>query len=281
VDPNSVLWGFAVRTYVPQVVDLPAILFWEPSPWHAFPGYGWVFPGPDAMTNVGLGVATRSDRKAGAMAVRELPRFLQHLSALRLLDAPSPSSSSSRLGGWLKMGIVGTTPAAGRVLLVGDAAGLVNPLQGEGISQALGSGRAAAEAILGCPGDAAERYRAQLAIDHLPYHRITASLQHAMVARPRAVAVASRILTRFGRSDALVGGWAVFWNELLDGAPSNRHRSIAAAVTWLGEVATRRSATARWFDATLRPAFSQNADDRDSSEFADAIDGTTRSDRQW
>ena len=46
------------------------------------------------------------------------------------------------------MGMVGTTPAAGRVLLVGDAAGLVNPLQGEGISQAMQSGRWAAEAIL-------------------------------------------------------------------------------------------------------------------------------------
>ena len=45
------------------------------------------------------------------------------------------------------MGMVGTVPAAGRVLLVGDAAGLVNPLQGEGIAQAMTSGRAAAEAI--------------------------------------------------------------------------------------------------------------------------------------
>ena len=38
---------------------------------------------------------------------------------------------------------------AGDGLLVGDAAGLVNPLQGEGIAQAMGSGRAAAESILG------------------------------------------------------------------------------------------------------------------------------------
>ena len=42
------------------------------------------------------------------------------------------------------MGLVGTRPADGKVLLVGDAAGLVNPLQGEGIAQALESGRAAA-----------------------------------------------------------------------------------------------------------------------------------------
>jgi menaquinone-9 beta-reductase len=246
VDPNLVLWGFAVRTYVPQAVNLPAIVLWEPTRWHAFPGYGWVFPGPDGRANVGLGLATRSDRRAGANAVRALPEFLQHLRGLGLLDAPSPTGSP-RLGGWLKMGMVGTTPAIGRVLLVGDAAGLVNPLQGEGISQAMGSGRAAAEAILGGPGNAAERYRARLAVDHLPYHRITATIQAAMIGRPRAVAAVARLLTTVGRGNALSGGWAVFWNELLDGAPPCRHRSIANATTQIGSVVTARSPAARWF----------------------------------
>ena len=64
------------------------------------------------------------------------PISSRHLRALGLLDEAAPSVPPRRLGGWLKMGIVGTTPARGRVLLVGDAAGLVNPMQGEGISQA-------------------------------------------------------------------------------------------------------------------------------------------------
>jgi flavin-dependent dehydrogenase len=38
VDPNMVLWGFAIRTYLPQVVDLPAIVLWDQNPWQAFPG---------------------------------------------------------------------------------------------------------------------------------------------------------------------------------------------------------------------------------------------------
>jgi geranylgeranyl reductase family protein len=261
VDPSLVLWGFAVRTYVPEVVELPAIVLWEPTPWRAFPGYGWVFPGPDGRANVGLGVGTGCDRTAGAKAVRALRQFLQHLHALDLLDAPPPRSSP-RLGGWLKMGIIGTTPAADRVLLVGDAAGLVNPLQGEGISQALGSGRVAAEAILGGPAHAAERYRATLAAEHLPYHRITATIQAAMVTRPRAVAAVARLLTTAGRSDALAGGWSVFWNELLRGAPPNRHRSIAEAVTGIGDIVTRRSATARWFETTWRGAAPEASDDR-------------------
>ena len=161
VDHDRVMWGFAIRSYLDQVVDLPAIVLWEPSRWRALPGYGWLFPGPDGRANVGLGVGTLADRTTASQAVQRMPEFLDHLQHLDLLSAgPHPSA---RLGGWLKMGMVGTTPAAGRVLLVGDAAGLVNPLQGEGIAQAMRSGHAAATAILstsGRPGHAAMRYRA-------------------------------------------------------------------------------------------------------------------------
>ena len=102
------------------------------------------------------------------------------------------------------MGMVGTTPAAGRVLLIGDAAGLVNPLQGEGISQAMTSGRSAAGAILGAPGCAAQLYRAALASDHLPYHRMTVAAQAWLVSRPWAVAGVARLLMTVGRFDAML-----------------------------------------------------------------------------
>jgi len=251
VDAKRVLWGFALRSYLPQQVERPAIVIWEPAPWHAFPGYGWVFPGASDGANVGLGLGTLADRKAGGMVQRVLPLFLEHLRRVDLLGGTSSVTPSRRLGGWLKMGMVGTTPAAGRVLLVGDAAGLVNPLQGEGISQAMTSGRSAAGAILGAPGYAAQHYRAALASDHLPYHRITVAAQAWLVGRPWAVAGVARLLMTVGRFDAMSGGWSVFWNELLDGAPSNRHRRVAAAVTRSGRFMTDRSATARWFDAML------------------------------
>ncbi len=251
VDAKRVLWGFAVRAYLPEAVDLPAIVLWEPTPWQAFPGYGWVFPGEDGYANVGLGVGTRSDRQAGAAAVRALPAFLEHCQVLGLLTDTGPPSASRRLGGWLKMGMVGTTPAAGRVLLVGDAAGLVNPLQGEGIAQAMGSGRSAAESVLQQPGRAAERYRATLAAQHLPYHRIAAATQAALLGRPRVVAAVTRLLSAVGRNDSLGGGWAVFWNELLDGAPPGRHRTMAAAATRVAGSLTAHTATAHWFDAAL------------------------------
>jgi geranylgeranyl reductase family protein len=251
VDPDTVLWGFAVRTYLPQVVELPAIVLWEPTPWRAFPGYGWIFPGDQGVANIGLGIGTRADRKAGARAVRALQDFLVHLRVLGLLDDVAPSVPPRRLGGWLKMGIVGTIPARGPVLLVGDAAGLVNPMQGEGIAQAMTSGRAAAETVLRWPSHAAEEYRSRLAAEHLPYHQITAAVHAGLVGRPRATAAVARLLTAAGRVDALSGGWAVFWNELLDGAPPNRHRSVANAVTHIGRAMTAKSAAATWFNTAL------------------------------
>ncbi|MGH9034922.1 MAG: geranylgeranyl reductase family protein, partial [Acidimicrobiia bacterium] len=145
VDSARVLWGFAVRAYVDDPVKLPHIVLWETSGWRGFPGYGWLFPGVDGRANIGLGLGMLSDRSAGGGATQRFDDFVAHLRRLGVLEAPLPTATpGSRLGGWLKMGMVGTTPARGAVLLAGDAAGLVNPLQGEGISQALGSGRAAA-----------------------------------------------------------------------------------------------------------------------------------------
>jgi flavin-dependent dehydrogenase len=250
VDARRVLWGFAVRTYVQSFVELPVISFWEPSRWRAFPGYGWAFPGAAGGANVGIGVATLADRAAGARAARALPAFLGHLHRHDVLGEPTQDEAARHLGGWLKMGMVGTLPAQGRILLVGDAAGLVNPLQGEGIAQALGSGRLAAEAIVRAPGDAAGRYRANLRAAHLPYHRVAAALQAATVGHPQFVAALARLLVVLGRSDALAGGWSIFWNELLEGAPPNRHRAVARAMTRVGRILSAHTPAAAWFAAT-------------------------------
>ena len=159
VDPRAVLWGFAQRGYVAQDVDRPIIALWDETPGHGFPGYGWLFPGEAGAANVGLGLGLLHDRSSAKRAVVRFDAFCNHLRGLGLLDAPV---QGRRLGGWLKMGMVGTVAARGRVFLVGDAAGLVNPLQGEGIAPAMTSAALAAEAILADPGSAARRYREQL-----------------------------------------------------------------------------------------------------------------------
>ena len=149
------------------------------------------------------------------------------------------------------MGMVGTTPASGRVLLVGDAAGLVNPLQGEGIAPAMGSARAAAEAVLADPGSAARRYRSFLASTYAPYQSVTAPVHAAMVRRPGAVSRLGRALTAPGLSRVIAGGWSIFWNDLLDGASPGPGRRLAALAEATGRAVTSTGATRRWFDRSI------------------------------
>jgi flavin-dependent dehydrogenase len=232
VRADRVQWGFAVRTYLEAEVELPVIVLFDEEPGVGFPGYGWIFPGPDGMANAGVGVGTGSDRRAGARATRYLDTFLGHLKRLGLL--PVDAVPGPRLGGWLKMGMLGTSPVSGPVMLVGDAAGLVNPLQGEGIAQAMLSGSAAASAVLGAgvgARDPGRVYGQWLREHQSSYQGSTACLQGLMLTSPRMVSRVGRVLTWPPVGGRLAPGWALYWNDLVAGAAPGRGR-------WLGRVAT-------------------------------------------
>ena len=99
-------------------------------------GYGWVFPKGD-HANLGVG---------GSLG--EGPRLRAHLDRLAHAHGVDPVSLEDVRGHRIPMRRLGTPAARGRVLLAGDAAGLVDPLSGDGIYEAFVSGRLAAEAIL-------------------------------------------------------------------------------------------------------------------------------------
>jgi geranylgeranyl reductase family protein len=99
-------------------------------------GYGWVFPKGD-HANLGVG-------GWGS----EGPRLRSHLERLATAHGVSLGAMKDLKGHRLPMRPLGTSPAAGRALLVGDAAGLVDPLSGDGMYEAFVSARLAAEAIL-------------------------------------------------------------------------------------------------------------------------------------
>jgi geranylgeranyl reductase family protein len=244
VDPAQVLWGFAVRAYVQASPKLPQIWFWEPGRRQGYAGYGWLFPGLDGGANVGLGVGVRGTRSGAARATRDLDAFVADLH----VAAPP----GARLGGWLKMGMVGTTAAEGRTLLVGDAAGLVNPLQGEGIAQALGSARAAAEAVIVAgPSGAAAHYRGALGRRYAHYAATTTPVTSVMLARPRLIAVAGRVLTAPGIGRMVAGGWSVYWNDLLEGAAPGGPRRLAAVADRVAGGLSRSSRDRRSVWASL------------------------------
>ena len=99
-------------------------------------GYGWVFPKGD-HANLGVG---------GWMS--EGPKLRAHLDRLAREHRVDPARLESVRGHRLPMRTLGTPAGRGRVLLVGDAAGLVDPLSGDGIYEAFVSAKLAAEAIL-------------------------------------------------------------------------------------------------------------------------------------
>jgi geranylgeranyl reductase family protein len=252
VRADWVQWGFAVRTYLEAEVALPVIVLFDEEPGVGFPGYGWIFPGPDGMANAGVGVGTGADRRAGARATRYLETFLEHLKRLGLLRVDAVAGP--RLGGWLKMGMLGTSPVSGPVMLVGDAAGLVNPLQGEGIAQAMLSGRAAASAVLGAHvggSDAGRAYGQWLRVHQSSYQGSTACLQGLMLTSPRMVSRVGRLLTWPPVGRRLAPGWALYWNDLVTGAAPGRGRLLARVAGGVIRGASAASSSRRKLDRDL------------------------------
>jgi geranylgeranyl reductase family protein len=129
--------GFAVgleaevpRAAVRRDIRDPEVYF-DVAQW----GYGWVFPKRDTlMVGVG-GLATQNpDMQA---SFRELA-----MTALGAVPAQPVCGSPIPFGNFV------ARPGHGSTLLVGDAAGLVEPLTGEGIAFAVLSGHYAAQAII-------------------------------------------------------------------------------------------------------------------------------------
>ncbi|MDR1077606.1 MAG: geranylgeranyl reductase family protein [Propionibacteriaceae bacterium] len=145
--------GVAVRAYYasPRADDLwleSWLELWDGPPGrsHLLPGYGWSFPLGDGLCNVGLGL-TDSSTGFGRVDYRDLLR--------RWLDTTPPewgfreANRQGKIGSAaLPMGFNRQPIYQDGLLLAGDAAGLINPFNGEGISYALESGRYAAQQIV-------------------------------------------------------------------------------------------------------------------------------------
>ena len=110
----------------------------------SFPGYAWLFPCGGGQANVGVGMVASTYPQAG--------RNLRELLLALIAEDPSLRHRlrAARLRGRV-LGFPLTTYnprlalTGDRLMLVGDAAGLINPLNGEGIQYALHSARWAAD----------------------------------------------------------------------------------------------------------------------------------------
>ena len=135
-------WYVATRGYyrgldvAPQTVEVHFVK-------ETLPGFLWIFPTGDGVANVGLGLVHRDLKRRRVRlrdvheAVLKLPRFRERFQrAERIGDVhgwnlPTPDFTRSLAGDGF--------------MLAGDAAGLVDPFSGEGIGNAVVSGKIAAQ----------------------------------------------------------------------------------------------------------------------------------------
>ncbi len=131
-EPAWLTRGFALETHLPLPPDgtVPDLLFDFSIP----NGYAWIFPKRDHL-NVGLGFFAAT---AGPTARAALTRYIA--------DTLHQATPAKVVGQYLAFGHPEYLPQ-GRVLLVGDAAGTLDPLTAEGIYPAITSGQGAAQAI--------------------------------------------------------------------------------------------------------------------------------------
>ena len=158
-DPNEP-FGLAIRTYAetPRHAEryLEACLTLRDEDGTPVPGYGWMFPAGDGTVNIGVGALStmkgfkslnlnRLQESYRSLVQREwdLGPDLERPRAWRL-----PMSTMRRHGpGWVA---------------IGDAAGLVNPMNGEGIDYGLESGMLAADLFLADPSTVSVEYDRQI-----------------------------------------------------------------------------------------------------------------------
>lgn len=187
----------AFRQYAHRVTGPAAerlYVWFEPD---FLPGYAWSFPLPNGRANIGYGVMrdgnrTGKDMKAEWAGLIDRP----HIRAALGPDA----ELEDRHTAWpIPAGIDRAVLSAGRVLFVGDAARATDVMTGEGIGQAILTGRLAAEAIVhgGEPVDVRRHYERHARRHLLADHRMSKVL-NGWLASERLTNGALRLVAKNG-----------------------------------------------------------------------------------
>lgn len=147
--------GVALRGYVKNEAMVGRIKALEVV-WHRAltPGYGWIFPCPDGVFNIGVGVADSHNRPAhGKLAKQELNlrRVMDdfqkvYAPARDLMQGGTPLGPMK--GAPLRCTLEGARFTRPGLLVTGEAAGSTYSFTGEGIGKAFETGIHAAEAVL-------------------------------------------------------------------------------------------------------------------------------------
>jgi geranylgeranyl reductase family protein len=232
--------GVAVRRYVrtprthDDYLDISFDLTADGPSADSMPGYGWSFGMGDGTANVGFGLL--DNRRAGEADPRTvLRRWLATLPPEWQLG--EEHAVTPLRGAGLPMALHRGPAYTRGLLLAGDAAGVVNPFNGEGISYAMETGRMAAEsataALRTSEGLAREavlrRYPERLRAEYGRHHRLGLGFL-ALLDRPALV----RFATAHGlKRPALVAAALRLMGNLTDGRDGDGVDRLVAGLTRL------------------------------------------------
>jgi geranylgeranyl reductase family protein len=157
------------------------------------PGYGWIFPVGDGTSNVGLGLLNTSEAFQGTDYRKLLRDWLAGLP--EEWGYREENAVGKVQGGALPMGFNRQPHYRNGLMLVGDAGGVVNPFNGEGIAYAMESGELAAEVATHAlrRGDERvfNRYPAELKARYGGYYTLGRVFVHA-IGNPHVMKIATK-----------------------------------------------------------------------------------------
>jgi geranylgeranyl reductase family protein len=109
------------------------------------PGYGWLFPMADGRVNLGAGLLSTFRNFKEVSATRLFDAFARLLPRDRGIS--EETADGPILSGPLPMSLNRVPQAVPGLLVIGDAAGAVNPMNGEGIAYAIETAEIASELL--------------------------------------------------------------------------------------------------------------------------------------
>ena len=227
-------YGIATRTYFDSTKSndswIESDLGIADTSGNPIAGYGWVVPLGDGTINVGVGVLSTYRDIRGVNALKLLDGFAHRIAQRWELDPDAQLKPPTRF----RVPLAGSVgPKMGPTfLVVGDAAGMASPFNGDGVDAALMSGRLAGEVLCDAlsvgNSTSLQRYPTVLANELGRYHQV-GRLAARFLGRPAVLKPALRIGVA---SDRIAGAaLRIATNELRDGRPGGAERAYALAST--------------------------------------------------
>ncbi|MFZ9630266.1 MAG: geranylgeranyl reductase family protein, partial [Ilumatobacteraceae bacterium] len=203
-------YGTAIRTYwsTPRHADpwIESALDVHDRNGNPLPGYGWIFPVGDGTVNIGVGLLSTFRDFKSVNTTHLLDAYAHQVAERWEIDPSSPECKAT--AGRIPMGGSVGPKTGPNYLVIGDAAGSVNPFNGEGIDYAYETARIATQVLHEAltTNDAAvlQTYQSLIDAEYGEYFKV-ARLFARIIGRP----VLMRELTRAGMHSRTLMEWVL------------------------------------------------------------------------